>query len=267
MSWNASSPSARFTTVAGMSPDATLQNRQSTTERAPYLIPDPLPGGGSARRSALDVGEPLQQRLLLGRQVRRRPDPHAHEQLAAATLAEPRQPLGAEPVHRPRLRARLHLEHRLAIGSRNLELGTQRRLCEGDREIVHQVVAVPLEARILGDLERGDQVAWGAVAASGRTLPAHREVVMVGDTRWDVDLHRLLGPHPAVPLALGARVEDDRALPPANRAGGHRQELAEDGARAAAHLARPAARGARRGFRAAPRPRAGARGAALQGAK
>src|SRR5439155_1664882 len=79
---------------------------------------------------------------------------------------------------------------------------------------------------------------------------AHREVVMIRDPGGDVDLHRLLGAHPALPLALGARLGDHFALARAGGTGRHRHELPEHGAGGPPHLARPAARAAGGGARA-----------------
>src|ERR1051325_4868388 len=55
-----------------------------------------------------------------------------------------------------------------------------------------------------------------ATRSPGRPLrgpgSAHREVMMIGDTGGDVDLHCLLGADPAFPLALRARLGDHAAL-------------------------------------------------------
>ena len=90
---------------------------------------------------------------------------------------------------------------------------------------------------------------------------------MIGDPGGDVDLHRLLGAHPALPLALGARLGDHFALAPAAGTGRHRHELPEHGAGGPPHLARPAARAAGGGARAPRGAATAAFRAALVGAQ
>ena len=68
------------------------------------------------------------------------------------------------------------------MGRRHLELRAERRLAEGDREVIDDVVPLPLEARILGDLEHGDQVARRPVARAGHALAPHRQIMMVGES-------------------------------------------------------------------------------------
>src|SRR5438034_16251 len=271
MSWKARIPSPRLTTVAGISPAATLQKMQATRvssapERLPELLPkllaDPLLGG----RAGLDLRELVKQRPLLAREFGRRPNVLPHVEVATTAVAHLGQALAADAVDHPGLRARLDLERRVAVGRRHLDLGAERRLAEGDREVVENVVPVPLEARVLGDLEHCDQVAGRPVARAGHALAPHRQIMMVGDARRDVDLHRLLRADPSIAAALGAGVEDDGPFPGAAGAGRDRDELAEHGPGGASHLAAPAARAAGRRARARLRAGAAARRAALEGA-
>src|SRR5207247_1650165 len=165
----------------------------------------------------LDLRQPLEHRPLLRRELGGRPDVDAHMQVAAAAFAQPRQPLALHPIHGARLRPRLHLERGIAVRRGNHHFGAQRRLGERDGQVVHQVVAVTLEARVVCDLEHGDQIARGPVAGARHALAAHREIVVLLDARWDVDLDRFFGAHPAVTLALGAGLADHRALARAAR--------------------------------------------------
>ena len=90
---------------------------------------------------------------------------------------------------------------------------------------------------------------------------------MLLDARWDVDLDRFFGAHPAVTLALGAGLADHRALARAARARRDGHELAEYRARRAPHLAGSAAGGAGRGARPVLPAGPAARSAAVQGAQ
>src|SRR3989475_680254 len=270
MSRNAISPSPRFTIVAGISPAATLQKMQPDmsgplpSERLADLPPELLGGALLRRRLRLDRGEPLQQLLLLRREVGGGPDPHAHVQVAPAALAEPGQALAPHAVHRAGLRPGLDLEQGGPVRRGDLHVAAQRRLAERDREVKHQVVAVALEPRILSDVEHRDEIARWPVARPRHALSAHREVVVVRDPGRHVDLHRLLGPDPAVAAALAARIRDHRSLAAAGGTRRDGDELPEHGARLAPHLAGAAAAAAGRGPRALLGTRAAARRATVE---
>src|SRR5712691_1862039 len=272
MSRNAISPSPRFTIVAGISPAATLQKRQPAmrgplpSERLTDLLPELLAAALLRRRLRLDHGELLQELLLLRREIRGGPDPHAHVQVAPPALAQPGQALAPHAVHRAGLRPGLDLEHGGPVRRGDLHVAAQRRLAERDRQVEHQVVAVALEPWILGDVEHRDEIARRPVAWPRHALSAHREVVVVRDAGRHVNLHRLLGPDPAVAAALGARIRDHRALAAASGTRRDGDELPEHRARGAPHLPRASAAAAGRGPRALLGPRAAARRAAVEGA-
>src|SRR3989442_792518 len=269
MSRNAISPSPRFTIVAGISPAATLQKRQPDMgplppERLADLLPELLATALFRRRLRLDHGEPLQQLLLLRRELRGGPDPHTHVQVAPPALAQPGQALAPHAVHRAGLRPRLDLEQRGPIRRGDLHVATQRRLTEGDGQVEDQVVAVAFEPGILGDVEHRDEIARRPVARPRHALSAHREVVVVRDAGRDVNLHGLLDLDPAVAAALGARIRDHRSLAAARGTGRDGDELPEHRARVAPHLPGAAARAAGRGPRALLGASALARRAAIQ---
>src|SRR3989440_1966928 len=238
----------------------------SAPERLAQLLPELLSGVFVAGRRALHFGELLQQRALLRRQLGGRPHVHAHVEIAAPALAHARQPLATQPVHGAGLRAGLQLQRRRPVRSGHAQLRAQRRLREGQRQIVDEVVTLTLEARVLGDVEHGDQVTGRTVARPRGAGPAHREVVMIGDPRGDVDLHQLLRANPAVPLALRAGLRDDAPIPGTRGTGRHRYELPEHGACGPLHLARATARAAGRRARARRGAAAAAFGAPLVGA-
>src|SRR6266852_3407503 len=237
------------------------------SERLAQLLPQLLAARALRWRLALDLRQRLQGRPLLGRELRRRPHVHAHVQIALPPLTDARQPLGAQPIDRAGLRARLHLERRGAVGGRYVQLRAERGLRKGERQVVNQVVAMALEARVVGDVEHRDQIAGWAVARTRHARAAHREIVMVGDAGGDVDLDTLLGAHATVALALGTRVLEHRAVARAAGARGQRNELAEHRPRGTPPFARAAARATRGGARARRRARAGARGAAVERAQ
>src|SRR5256885_5707383 len=202
MSWNASIPSPRFTTVAGISPAAILQKTQApgivpfhpglaprgqlAPERLAQLLPELLAGVPFRGRLALDLGELLEQGALLRGQLDGRPDMDAHVEIAATPFPDARQPLATQTVHRTGLRAGCDLQGRVAVRRRDPNLRAEGRLGERDREVVNQVVALALEPWILGDVQHGDQVAGRTIAGPGDAVSPHGEVVGVGDARGDV---------------------------------------------------------------------------------
>src|SRR5881394_3636141 len=235
-SLNASMPSPCLTICAGISPAAISQKMQPPppplaprslvpaaaapgarlillieAQRAPNRVPELAPAL-CLRRLVLHLAQRLQHLPLFGRELVRRPDVHAHVQVAMPALAEARQSLGAEAIGHARLRAGLDAQRTLAIGRGHLHVGAERSLCECDAEIVDQIVAVALEARVVLDVEDRDEVATRAVARTGDALPSQRQVVMIGDASRHVDLNRLLALHAAVPATAVARAVNDGAF-------------------------------------------------------
>src|SRR5882762_96074 len=202
------------------------------------------------RRRVLDLAQLLEHLALLRRQLRGRPDMDADVQVAMAALTEPRQALGAQAVGHAGLGAGLDAQHRLTERRRHLDLRAQRGLREGDAEIVDQVVAVALEARVLFDVEYGDEIAARTVARPRDALPPHREIVVISHAGRHVDLNRLLALHSAVAIAAMTRVADDRALTRARGTRRYGEELAEERLRLVPNLAAAAAGGAPRWLRA-----------------
>src|SRR2546426_2252682 len=274
MSRNAISPSPRLTIVAGISPAATLQKRQPVmrgplpAERLADLLPELLAAPLLRRRLRLDFSELLQESLLFRCETRGGPDPHTHVQVAPPALTQPGQALAPHAVHRAGLRSGPDLEHHGSPPVRrgDLDVAAQRRLAEGDREVEHEVVAMALELRILGDVEHRDEIARRPVAGPRHALAAHREVVVVRDAGRHVDLHRLLGLDPAVAAALGARIGDYHPLAPAGGTGRDGDELPEHRARVAPHLTGAAAGAAGHGLRPLLGARATTRPATIEGA-
>src|SRR6266498_3232389 len=114
MSLKATNRPLRLTIAAGISPAAILQKTQSLmsdAQRSLDLLPEDL-GGVFRWWTPLLLRELLEQLLLLGGELGRRPHVHAHVQIAAPALAQPRQPLAAHAVDRTGLRSLLDAQRR-----------------------------------------------------------------------------------------------------------------------------------------------------------
>src|SRR6266550_643418 len=210
------------------------------------------------RRRVLHLTQLLQQLALLRRQLGRRPDMDADMQIAMAALAEARQAFGAQAVRHTGLRSRLDPQRRLAKRRGHLHLRAQCGLREGDAEVVDEVVAVTLEARIFLDVEHRDEIAARPVPRARDALPSQREVVVIGDAGGHVDLNRLLGFDAPVAATAVARAVDDGALTRARGTGRDGEELPEQRLRVMPHFAAAAAGAASHRLRAGlgPSPRA-----------
>src|SRR5258705_2686720 len=191
------------------------------------------------RRRVLHLTQLLEQLALLPRQLGRRPDVDADMEVAMAALAEARQALGAQAVRDTGLGAGLDLQHRLAERRGHLPLRAQRGLCEGDAEVVDEVVAVTLEARVFLDLEHRDEIAARPVARTGDALPSQREVVVIGDAGGYVDLNRLLGFYAPVATTTVAPGLDYGAPTPARGTGRDSEEPAPQRVRLRAGIFHP----------------------------
>src|SRR5262249_33320745 len=138
-----------------------------------------------------------------------------------------------------------------AAERRHIDLRTERRLHEADRDLAHHVVALPHEQRMLVDVEQHVEVpGWAAVGPSLAFAPELEPRARV-DTRRDLDAQLIRPPFDPRPPAGLAGIGDDRALPVAvtARLGDREEALLE------AHLTRAAALWAR--------PRRGARPGAV----
>src|SRR5690606_38132150 len=106
-------------------------------------------------------------------------------------------------------------------------------------------VSVPQKERILLDLEDDQDVAARATARTDAPLSAQRDVIVGRDPRRNLYLDRALRPLAAVAVAGAAGVDDALPRSSAARARPRADELAEDAALHAPHLARAPARRAR----------------------
>src|SRR6266576_3841754 len=257
-------PSPRLTTVAGISPVAILQKTQPLTgvKRPADRIPELA--ALLFRRRVFDLAQLLEQLPLLRRQLGRRPDVDADVQVTVAALADAWEAFGAQAIGHAGLCAGLDAQRRLPERRGHLHLRAQRGLRERDAEVVDEIIAMALEARILFDVEHRDQIAARPVARARDDLPAQRQIVMIGDTGGHVDLNRLLTLDSTVAAAAVARAGDHRALPRARGTRGDGEELAEERLRLASHFPAPTARAALHRLRAGLGTGAGAFGTRLE---
>src|SRR3989442_1000267 len=164
-------------------------------------------------------------------------------QVAVAAFAETREAFGAEPIRHARLRAGVYAQPRPAEWRRHLQLGTQSGLRERDTEVVDQIVAVALEARIFLDVEHGDEIAARAVARPGHPLPPQRQGMMIRVAGRHVDLNRLFTfDAPIAPAAI-AGAADHGAFAVAGGTRRDGEELAEERLCLAPPFPAPAAAG------------------------
>src|SRR5438034_3927202 len=203
---------------------------------------------------AREAGELLEQLPLPGRELARRLDDHADDLVSPAVAV---QVGDAAPLQREdlaRLGASGHLDPRLALERRHIDLHPQGRLREAERDLAHDVVPLAHEERMLAHAEHDVEVAGCAGVRPGLAFAAQLESGAAVDAGRDLDVELVRPPLHAGALAAGARIRDDGALPVAvaARLGDREEALLE------AHLPRAAAlrAGARRG------PRLGAASAA-----
>src|SRR5215471_8989357 len=221
-------------------PQPWVAARSAAVERVPQPGEEPLLAGREpARRGLLtpELGQLLEQRLLLLVELGRRLHRHVDDQVTTAGVVQVPHP---QPVQRDDL-AGLGARADVEVPGAVQRLHRQGRPEGGghhrDRDRAVEIVALALEDRVrpLDDLK--EQVAGRP--ATGADLPLARELDVrpVLDARRDPDLDGAAGAYPAVRVALGAWPPDDGAVAAAGRTrpGGH--HLAEEGPGDLAYLA------------------------------
>src|SRR5690606_1545963 len=216
------------------------------------------------RRRALDLGEATEQRLLLPRQLRRRPDHDANDLVAPATAVQPRQPPAGHPQQPAGLRAGRDPEPRHPVHRRDLDLGTQGRLTERDRKRVVEVRAVTDEARVFFDIEHDHDVPPRTATDAGVALPTQREIVAVRNAGRHLHGEGTLDGLDTATAALRAQALNDLAFALAVGARRDAHELPQHRPLDPPHLARTTARPATDQRRPVLRTRAAARLARVQ---
>src|SRR5829696_2937179 len=148
------------------------------------------------------------------------------------------------------LRSRRNGERDARRHGGHVQRRAQYELRIGDEHFGVEILTIPLEPRIVGDVE--DDVHVAALASTLRCVPdaAHRHVLPRRDSGGNRDLDHLLAAHSAVAPALLALGLDDLAVAVAGRARSDRDELTEEGALRSTHLALSGTRGALLGLAA-----------------
>src|SRR5439155_5143715 len=138
------------------------------------------------------------------------------------------------------LRPRWHAQDDTAGHRGNIDVGTEDELRIGRQHLGVQVFAVALEAWIVGDLEHYVHVTTRPAARANVSDSAQRHVLTRRDTAGNVDGYFSIGADTAVAPALLARRADDAPFTLARGTGLDGDELSEERALGALHLARPA---------------------------
>src|SRR6056297_2144067 len=139
---------------------------------------------------ATGLGEGLQRLTLVFIKRVGRDHLDGHEQVTRASTAEAGHPLAAESELLAALGALGDLHLLRAVESRDLDGVAEDRLREGDRVVVVEIVAVPLEGVVLGDLDVDQQVAVRPAVLAGGSLAVHPEGLARLDPRRDFDSER-----------------------------------------------------------------------------
>ena len=193
-----------------------------------------------------------------------RPAPQARHAATAEHLGRPRT--GCRAGSRARRRSRhpsavgLLLVDQVGLERRQGQRGAERGRGHRHRDRAVQVVAVPGERRVRGDVDLDVEVAGRAAAGPDLALLGQLDAGAGVDAGGDLDGQGAARADPAVAGALAARVGDDRAEAAAGGAGPQGADLAEerplhvgDLARAVAGLAGDRLRAGRRALAVAGR--------------
>src|SRR6478735_6089995 len=161
-------------------------------------------------RLAAQTGQLLEQLGLRRVERGRRLDDHRDDEVAASAT-QSGDAVRTDRLVRARLRARLdlELERRDQVRGRRVggEVGLERRQGERraerggghrDRDGAVQVVALPVEDRVAGDLDLDVQIAGGAATRADLALPGELDAGAVVDAGRDLDGEGTAGPDPAV---------------------------------------------------------------------
>ena len=132
--------------------------------------------------AAQGLVELTQQVLLLGRQIDRRLDHHATEQVSDRAAAHRANALFAQAKHSPGLRLRRNLERHVSIQSWHVDLAAENRRREADRHLAGEVTAIALEDRVLADLNLDVQITGRSTVAPGFPFTGEADPIPVVDT-------------------------------------------------------------------------------------
>src|SRR5580704_5758903 len=168
----------------------------------------------------------LEQFLLLGGEVGRRLDVDLDVHVAAQ--AELVAALGA---------GRDVDARHLAVERRHLDVAAERGLHHGDRHAAMDVGTLALKQLVAPHRQEHVEIARRPAARARFALAGKADARAVLDAGWDVDLQRLVAPHPALAGAAAARLVDHLARAVAGMAGALDGEETLLGAQPAAAVA------------------------------
>ena len=120
-----------------------------------------------------------------GDQLLRRPELDAHVQIAGAARVHAREPAAAQVKELAALRAGGNLERHARRDGRHLDRRAEHELRIGDEHLGVEILAVALEAWIVGDVEHDVDVAALAAALRRVADAAHRHVLTGRDARLE----------------------------------------------------------------------------------
>src|SRR5690606_1904175 len=175
-----------------------------------------MPPGILARERRLEF---LEQAPLLGRQVDRRLDHDAAQQVARRVAAHRAHALAAQAEQLAGLGFGRHLDLRLAVERRHHEFVAERGLREADRHLAIEVVAITLADLVLAHAHFDVAIARRRAAGAGFAPALQADAIAVVDARRDLDRERLLVLDPATAAAALAWLADALAAAATARAG------------------------------------------------
>ena len=136
----------------------------------------------------LDLGQLAEQFFLPGGEVPRGLDDDLDQLVAAAPAADVGHPPPLEPEHVAALGPLGDVQPVRAVEGGDLDLGAEGGLGEADRHLADQVVAAPLEERVLADHDLDPEVAPGRTGVARLALVAELEPHAALDARGDSTL-------------------------------------------------------------------------------
>src|SRR5436190_10830226 len=206
--------------------------RRARRRTAPHSAPSP-PGratrrAGSSRPASREQGLPrivmrlllqlLEQLALALLQPLRNGHLHPGEHVAAAGALQLLCALALDAEQRPVLGAALDLQRHRPVGRRRLNLGAERRLREGDRQLDDEVVAAALVHLRRRDACDDEEIARLAAVEAGLALALEADARAVLDAGRDLDRVTLRPLLAAGAVAARAGVLDHGAVSAASRA-------------------------------------------------
>src|SRR5205807_1631808 len=97
------------------------------------------------------------------------------------------------------------------IQSRHLNVSTQGRLAERDRDLADEILAVALEEGVLADPNKAEQITARRLRVAGFTFPAQPNSSARVDAGRDRYLQRSIGQNPARAVTVGTWRSDNNA--------------------------------------------------------